>query len=90
MNINLLFNISGFKVLNAACCEADEVGQCIPDLTPCQNRSEYVFWDSFHPTEAGNLISASRTYTAYEPSDTYPMDMSHLAQLQINPQVNEI
>ncbi|XP_068325313.1 GDSL esterase/lipase At1g29670-like isoform X2 [Pyrus communis] len=82
--------LAGFKVLNAGCCEADEVGQCVPDLTPCQNRSEYVFWDSFHPTEAGNLISASRTYTASEPSDTYPMDMSQLAELQINPQVNEI
>ncbi|XP_021825599.1 GDSL esterase/lipase At1g29660-like [Prunus avium] len=80
----------GFKVLDAGCCEVDEYGQCAPNKTPCQNRTDYVFWDGFHPSEASNLITASRTYSAYNASDTYPMDISHLVQLQLEPQVTAI
>ncbi|KAL6197323.1 hypothetical protein ACLB2K_032932 [Fragaria x ananassa] len=73
----------GFKVLNVGCCLVDNVGQCIRSGTPCQNRSEYVFWDSFHPTEALNGITAFRTYTSVQPTDNYPMDVSHLVHLNL-------
>ncbi|EXB58270.1 GDSL esterase/lipase [Morus notabilis] len=73
----------GFTVLNVGCCPVNNIGQCIPFLTPCQNRTTYVFWDSFHPTEAVNLLTASRSYTAFLPSDTYPIDIKRLAQLQL-------
>ncbi|KAM6552295.1 hypothetical protein CsatB_002103 [Cannabis sativa] len=55
----------GFKVLNVGCCGGDENGQCKPLEIPCENRREYVFWDSFHPTEAYNLITATKIYQAY-------------------------
>ncbi|KAF3449816.1 hypothetical protein FNV43_RR05895 [Rhamnella rubrinervis] len=53
-------NNHGFKVLNAGCCQVNEVGQCLPSKTPCEHRSSYYFWDSYHPTEAANLFSARR------------------------------
>ncbi|BAT73573.1 hypothetical protein LR48_Vigan01g038900 [Vigna angularis] len=74
----------GFSVINAGCCGVGRNnGQitCLPMQTPCPNRREYLFWDAFHPTEAGNLIVAQRAYNAQSASDAYPMDIQHLAQI---------
>ncbi|XP_062095941.1 GDSL esterase/lipase At1g29670-like [Humulus lupulus] len=68
----------GFKVWNVGCCGGLENGQCKPLEIPCENRREYVFWDSFHPTEAYNFITASKIYKAYNLSYSYPMDISDL------------
>jgi len=75
---------SGFSVINAGCCGVGRNnGQitCLPMQTPCENRREYLFWDAFHPTEAGNLIVAERAYSAQNPSDAYPFDIRKLAQI---------
>ncbi|KAL4270700.1 hypothetical protein AHAS_AhasUnG0063800 [Arachis hypogaea] len=47
--------------------------------TPCENRREHLFWDAFHPTEAGNAVVAQRAYSAQSPSDAYPTDIKGLA-----------
>ncbi|XP_062095939.1 GDSL esterase/lipase At1g29670-like [Humulus lupulus] len=71
---------AGFKVWDVGCCSVNEVGQCKKLEKPCENRTEYVFWDSHHPTEASNLITAARIFKAYDSSDSYPMDLSSLIQ----------
>uniref|UniRef100_A0A2K1WMM2 GDSL-motif lipase/hydrolase family protein n=1 Tax=Populus trichocarpa TaxID=3694 RepID=A0A2K1WMM2_POPTR len=71
-------SVLGFRVVNVGCCPARSDGQCIQDSTPCQNRTEYVFWDAIHPTEALNQFTARRSYNAFLPSDAYPTDISHL------------
>ncbi|CAK9154691.1 unnamed protein product [Ilex paraguariensis] len=72
----------GIIVLNTPCCQVSTItGICIPGQAPCSNRTEYAFWDSFHPTEIINLISARRAYNALLPTDTYPIDIRHLAKL---------
>ncbi|XP_059638725.1 GDSL esterase/lipase At1g29670-like [Cornus florida] len=74
----------GFKVTNSACCGGGKNNgeiPCLPLQIPCKKRSEYLFWDAFHPTEAANVIVAARAYNAHTPSDTYPIDISHLIQL---------
>ncbi|KAK9267421.1 hypothetical protein L1049_009847 [Liquidambar formosana] len=72
----------GFKVTNAACCKVGNTNvTCNPFSIPCGNRSEYVFWDNVHPTEALNVILAEQYYNAQLPSDAYPYDIRHLAQL---------
>ncbi|KAL3643568.1 hypothetical protein CASFOL_014383 [Castilleja foliolosa] len=57
--------------LSDPCCEVstavETAGQCVDGATPCSNRDEYMFWDGFHPTEAGNLISAKTTYDNMSP-----------------------
>lgn len=50
----------GFEVLNAGCCPVNEIGQCIESKAPCEDRSVYYFWDSYHPTEAANLLCAKK------------------------------
>ncbi|KAM7500606.1 hypothetical protein LguiA_025020 [Lonicera macranthoides] len=74
----------GFKVSNQACCGLDIKHApvlCIPTLIPCANRNEFVFWDGFHVTDKANLMSATRSYRAQTPTDTYPFDIQHLIQL---------
>ncbi|GLT68090.1 hypothetical protein SLA2020_403500 [Shorea laevis] len=74
----------GFRVTNAGCCGVGRNnGQitCLPFQTPCQNRDEYLFWDAFHPSEAGNTIIGRRAYSAQSASDAYPIDINRLAQL---------
>ncbi|XP_012568212.1 GDSL esterase/lipase At1g29670-like isoform X2 [Cicer arietinum] len=70
--------ISGFGVSNAPCCPSRLTGGCSPNERPCYNRSEYVFWDEFHPTEAWNLFTTIRSYNSCNLVSTYPMDIKHL------------
>ncbi|KAJ6333319.1 hypothetical protein OIU77_009228 [Salix suchowensis] len=73
----------GFTVTNAGCCGVGRNnGQitCLPLQTPCRNRTQYVFWDAFHPTEAANIIVGRRSYSAQSASDAYPYDIRRLTQ----------
>ncbi|KAI9177712.1 hypothetical protein LWI28_018410 [Acer negundo] len=74
---------TGAQVTNATCCDVITTisFQCIPLGIPCKNRDDYTFWDAVHPTEASNLISTQRYYSAAFPSDSYPFDIRHLALL---------
>ena len=82
--MNFSINLIGFRVTNSGCCGVGRNnGQitCLPLQTPCPNRREYLFWDAFHPTEAGNDIIARRAYSAQSASDAYPTDIRRLAQV---------
>lgn len=48
----------GFDVSDAPCCSVDTIfGQfCFPSSKLCADRSKYVFWDAFHPTDAANMV----------------------------------
>ncbi|KAK7342394.1 hypothetical protein VNO80_25345 [Phaseolus coccineus] len=70
----------GFTVSNASCCPSGTNGFCVPNETPCENRTTYVFWDQFHPTESVNQIVAISSYNGSNPAFTYPMDITHLVQ----------
>ncbi|KAI9120761.1 hypothetical protein K1719_007794 [Acacia pycnantha] len=79
----VLFGI-GFKDTNAGCCGVGRNhGQItsLPMQIPCENRREYLFWDAYHPTEAGNAIIGSRADSAQPASDAYPIDTRRLAQI---------
>ncbi|KAF9666040.1 hypothetical protein SADUNF_Sadunf16G0187500 [Salix dunnii] len=74
---------TGFKVVDVGCCPVRSDGQCIPNSNPCKNRTEYVFWDAFHPMEALNQFTAKRSYSASLPSDAYPYDISYLVKIEL-------
>ncbi|XP_022144468.1 GDSL esterase/lipase At1g29670-like [Momordica charantia] len=74
----------GGIIFDAPCCEVPPYGsQCAPFGRVCANRTNYIFWDGVHPTEVGQESLASRAYNAQSPNDTYPFDISHLAQLPL-------
>ncbi|KAJ8626731.1 hypothetical protein MRB53_020038 [Persea americana] len=74
----------GFMVTNTGCCRVDRsTGEekCLPFGIPCQNRSQHIFWDDVHPTEALHLIYARGMYNGSSSSTyTYPVDIQGLAQ----------
>ncbi|MFS7983712.1 putative triacylglycerol lipase [Helianthus anomalus] len=75
----------GFRVRDRACCGLGRnQGQitCIPNLMPCANRNEYVFWDAFHPTQAANGVLAQRAYSG-STTDSFPINVQQLAQLKL-------
>ncbi|WVZ91609.1 hypothetical protein U9M48_037755 [Paspalum notatum var. saurae] len=53
----------GFVTSKLACCGQgpyNGVGLCTAASTVCPDRSLYVFWDNFHPTEKANRIIVSQ------------------------------
>ena len=79
-----ILGFSGFEVTNAGCCGVGRNnGQitCLPFQTPCGDRDKYLFWDAFHPTEAGNVVFGRRSYSAASPTDAHPVDIRRLVQL---------
>lgn len=73
-------DVAGFTVKDRGCCGISRQITCLPMSVPCADRSKYVFWDSFHPTQAVNQIIARNAY-AGPPSVCYPMNVQQLAQL---------
>ncbi|XP_019093358.1 PREDICTED: GDSL esterase/lipase EXL2-like [Camelina sativa] len=53
----------GFKVVDRGCCGTGHIEVavlCNFAADVCPNRDEYVFWDSFHPTEKTYRIMATK------------------------------
>ncbi|KAK1301115.1 GDSL esterase/lipase [Acorus calamus] len=85
-SMNIIDNASyyGFKYTHKACCGGGRSkGQimCLPLLPfECENRSEFVFWDPYHPTDAFNAIIAREAYQG-KLQNKYPMNVQHLLEL---------
>ncbi|XP_062074695.1 GDSL esterase/lipase At5g41890 [Humulus lupulus] len=43
----------------------------------CDDRSKYVFWDAYHPTEAANLVIANQLVDG-DNTTTFPINIRHL------------
>lgn len=56
--------VAGFDNAVSACCHvAGRFGgliPCGPTSRLCWDRSKYVFWDPYHPSDAANVIIAKR------------------------------
>ncbi|KAK9084368.1 hypothetical protein Scep_030839 [Stephania cephalantha] len=74
----------GFENPTSACCRvAGRFGGLIPCAPPskvCPDRSKYVFWDPYHPSEASNMIIAKRL-TDGDSRYVYPINVRKLVQL---------
>ena len=54
---------TGFKIVEKGCCGTGiiEVAPiCNPSSAICTDVNDYVFWDSFHPTERAYKIITSQ------------------------------
>ncbi|KAM7509379.1 hypothetical protein LguiA_019832 [Lonicera macranthoides] len=74
----------GFEVVDGGCCGVGRNnGQitCLPLQQPCNDRSKYLFWDAFHPTEAANIIVAKMSYSSTSRNYAYPINIQQLAML---------
>ncbi|XP_047173706.1 GDSL esterase/lipase At4g16230-like [Vigna umbellata] len=73
----------GFENACTSCCSmAGRFGgliPCGPTSSICRNRSKYVFWDPWHPTDAANAIIAKRLLDG-DHNDIFPMNVRQLIQ----------
>ncbi|KAJ7296162.1 hypothetical protein O6H91_Y140100 [Diphasiastrum complanatum] len=70
----------GFESSNKACCGQGAFNGlfvCTAVSSLCPNRSSYIFWDPFHPTDTVNTLIAKRIFTG-PPSDISPVNVSKL------------
>uniref|UniRef100_A0A7N0SV22 GDSL esterase/lipase EXL3 n=1 Tax=Kalanchoe fedtschenkoi TaxID=63787 RepID=A0A7N0SV22_KALFE len=63
---------NGFTVVDKGCCGTGELEVTVlcsqelnPLIKPCSDASKYVFWDSFHPTQATYQLLVSGIYADY-------------------------
>ncbi|GMI74206.1 hypothetical protein like AT1G29660 [Hibiscus trionum] len=68
-------------VADSPCCQTGGGGGglCRPDSKPCDNRNQYIFWDSVHPTEAWNELVANSAYSSEKPEEAQPFNIQKLA-----------
>ncbi|KAG9457816.1 hypothetical protein H6P81_002324 [Aristolochia fimbriata] len=74
----------GFENANSACCRsAGRYGglvPCGPSARVCADRSKYVFWDAYHPSDAANVIIAKRLVDG-DARDVYPKNVRQLLRI---------
>ncbi|KAK4796506.1 hypothetical protein SAY86_028832 [Trapa natans] len=74
----------GFDNANSSCCSitGNHGGllPCGPPSVVCSDRSKYIFWDSYHPSDAANSVIAKRLMDG-GPDDIRPMNIHQLADL---------
>ncbi|KAJ9146899.1 hypothetical protein P3X46_029114 [Hevea brasiliensis] len=72
----------GFKDAITACCGLGKIGAespCLPNVTVCQNRDDFFWWDRYHPSQASCEVLA---LTLYRGSQKYvkPISFSQLVE----------
>ncbi|XP_040865959.1 GDSL esterase/lipase At4g16230 isoform X3 [Glycine max] len=77
------YNDYGFENPNSACCHlAGRFGGLIPcnrNSKVCEDRSKYVFWDTYHPSDAANAVIAERLING-DTRDILPINICQLSK----------
>ncbi|KAJ4980755.1 hypothetical protein NE237_031592 [Protea cynaroides] len=73
----------GFTEVKAACCGLGNLRAevaCLPISKYCSIRSDHVFWDLYHPTEAAYRIFVDNVFDGSQPY-AYPINVKQLAAI---------
>ncbi|CAL5053335.1 unnamed protein product [Urochloa decumbens] len=74
----------GVRETGRACCEMSRRSSgvlCKKRGPVCRDRTEYVFFDGLHPTDAVNARIARKGYGSSSPEHAYPINVKKLAML---------
>ncbi|XP_066374137.1 GDSL esterase/lipase At1g29670-like isoform X1 [Miscanthus floridulus] len=74
----------GIRETSRACCEMSRSSSgvlCKKQGPVCRDRTEYVFFDGLHPTDAVNARIARKGYGSRSPDHAYPINVKKLAML---------
>ncbi|KAF8652045.1 hypothetical protein HU200_062988 [Digitaria exilis] len=74
----------GVRETGRACCEMSRRSSgvlCRKRGPVCRDRTEYVFFDGLHPTDAVNARIARKGYGSSSPEHAYPINVKKLAML---------
>jgi len=79
------FLLAGFTYTRESCCQVESGSVPCKSLSaPCSNRSDYVYWDGAHFTEAKAWAFGKRAYKRQSPKDACPYDISELVKLKLD------
>ncbi|XP_076910486.1 GDSL esterase/lipase At5g55050-like [Bidens hawaiensis] len=73
----------GINNIKDACCGGGKMKAdlpCIPSATYCSNRSDHLFWDRFHPTEAISSLISDLFYKGPK-KFAFPINVEQLIKL---------
>lgn len=75
--------MAGFKEVKAACCGLGRLNAelpCTPISIYCSERSDYIFWDRYHPTEMAASVLANAVFSG---SQEYvnPVNLNQLVSM---------
>nr|XP_043639786.1 GDSL esterase/lipase At5g55050-like [Erigeron canadensis] len=73
----------GIVEIKEACCGLGTLNAdmpCLPISNVCSNRSDYLFWDLYHPTEMVSHMFADLIYQG-SPRFTLPVNVEHLVHM---------
>lgn len=75
--------LKDFTVLDYACCGGGPFGAdgCNSSATVCQNRSNYLFWDDYHPTNAATGVAANMMFGDTTGLFVHPINVQQLVEL---------
>lgn len=79
--------IVGFREGSSPCCEVPSLSEggngvfCKRGGQVCANRSNHVYFDGLHPTEAVNIQIATKAYYSTLKTEVYPINIGQLARL---------
>ncbi|XP_057966831.1 GDSL esterase/lipase At1g71691 [Malania oleifera] len=71
----------GFNVTADACCGLGKFNgwiMCISPEMACNNASNHIWWDQFHPTDAVNAILADNVWSGMHTKMCYPMNLQDM------------
>ncbi|CAI9755929.1 unnamed protein product [Fraxinus pennsylvanica] len=77
----------GFTSTRTSCCEVATINDggtgilCKRGGSICTNRSNHIFFDGLHPTEAVNHVIANKAYASNFKSEVYPMNLKQLSEI---------
>ncbi|XP_039139397.1 GDSL esterase/lipase At5g55050-like [Dioscorea cayenensis subsp. rotundata] len=80
----------GFGNVTAACCGMGflraEIA-CNPLASYCSNRTEYLFWDGWHQTEATAKLLVNTAFDG-SPPDVFPVNVRQLSGIGLQAEIN--
>ncbi|KAJ4842439.1 hypothetical protein Tsubulata_043172 [Turnera subulata] len=71
----------GFNVTSDACCGIGKYKGLFLCLSPdmaCDNATNHIWWDQFHPTDAVNAILADNVWNSLHAKMCYPMNLMEM------------
>ncbi|KAK3228079.1 hypothetical protein Dsin_007941 [Dipteronia sinensis] len=81
MDIIKNYELYGFNVTTDACCGLGKFKGWIMCMSPdmaCDNASNHIWWDQFHPTDAVNAILADNVWNSLHTKMCYPMNLKDM------------
>lgn len=81
-----VFSYAGFINVTSACCGTGAFNgkdKCTPTSDLCSNRTQYLFWDWFHPTQEASKLAAQILVNGEILEYVTPINFSQLAAIHV-------